>query len=322
MHKYSATPRRVVVVAPERVVAFDFAIPFEVFSRPELQGAYDVVGCAERPGVVATTTGIGLCVEEDLSVFAGAHAVIVPGHDLATRPSGALLRALSAARERGTRVASICTGAFLLAEAGLLDGRTATTHWQHAARLAAEYPAIRVNPNVLYTEDDGVFTSAGVSAGVDLCLHMLERDLGAAPALDVARSLVMPRHRVGGQAQYRPAPLVNASGPVAEVLRLVAQRAGEVRTVSELARRANVSVRSLHRHCLELTGYSPGEWLAREKISLACRLLEDPALTVDDVAQRAGLGTAANLRARFASVLGVTPTAYRQAFAPLPARGR
>ncbi|MDL9978698.1 GlxA family transcriptional regulator [Microbacterium sp. ASV49] len=319
MHKDSATPRRIAVVAPERVVAFDFTIPFEVFSRPELCGAFDVVGCAERPGVVTTTTSIGLCVDADLSAVVEAHAVIVPGFDLAARQPESLLRALTAAHERGALIASICTGAFILAAAGLLDGRTATTHWQRTAQLATEYPNVIVDPNVLYTEQDGVFTSAGVTAGVDLCLHMLERDLGAQSALEVARSLVMPRHRMGGQAQYRPAPLISASGPVAAALRRVAVTVGEVRSVSELARKANVSVRSLHRHCLELTGYSPGEWLAREKISLACRLLEDPTLSVDEVAMRAGLGTASNLRLRFASVLGVTPTAYRRAFAPLPA---
>ncbi|MBT8163491.1 MULTISPECIES: GlxA family transcriptional regulator [Arthrobacter] len=316
MRNDSDSLRRVVVIALDGVVDLDLAIPLQVFARRDLSIRYEVVVAAERPGLVSTAAGLTLHVDHDVSELDEAHTVIVPGFNIASPTSDTVLRALRSAHARGVRLASICTGAFALAAARVLDGTWATTHWEQAAELARTYPLVHVDPDVLYVDNGQVLTSAGVTSGIDLCLHMLELDLGAQAALDVARSLVVPRHRTGGQAQYRPSPLINTGGVIAEALIWASEHATTLLTVEDIAKRAHVSVRSLHRHCLKLTGYPPGEWLLRERVAIACRLLEDPTLTVAAVAAQSGFGSAANMRARFNSIMNTSPAAYRQAFGP------
>ncbi|MFB7837745.1 GlxA family transcriptional regulator [Nocardia brasiliensis] len=233
----------------------------------------------------------------------------------------ALLAVLREAERRGVRIASICSGAFVLAEAGLLDGRTATTHWMHATALAAQYPNVTVAPDVLYHQDGNIWTSAGTAAGIDLCLEMIRRDHGAAVAAEVARRMVVPPHRSGGQAQYVPAAARLGDSPAEpELLRWARERLGKDLTVADLARHAGLSHRTLIRRFKTAISLTPQQWLSRERITRAQQLLETTDLPVDRIAQRCGLGTAANLRVKFRQHLGVTPTAYRRTFTTAPDR--
>lgn len=308
MHKDSATYRIAVVAIPQ-VVAFDLAIPVQVFAD---ETRYAVTVCAEAPGLVPSTTGFGIEATGGTDTIEAADTVIVPGfwHP----PSASVLEALRAAAVRGARIASICTGAFALAEAGLLDGMRATTHWDHAAELARRYPKVQVDSDVIYIDNGRVLTSAGMAAGIDLCLHMLASDHGPEVALDRARRMVVPVHRSGNQAQYAAAPPLAGDDAAAAALEWADAHLGEPITVKDLARRAHCSVRTFARRVTESTGDSPYEWLTRRRLALAARLLERPDLAVDRVAAESGLGTATNLRLHFRRVYGTTPSAYRAAF--------
>ncbi|MBB6376773.1 transcriptional regulator GlxA family with amidase domain [Pseudonocardia eucalypti] len=305
---------RVAVLALDGVLPLDLGIPVQIFGERSLPYRLTVCGPTEA---VRTDSGFAIAPCADLAAVADADTVVVPGYEPAGhRPPEPVLDALRAAHRNGRRLVSICTGAFALAAAGVLDGRKATTHWWYTAALAADYPAVRVDPGVLYVEDGPVLTSAGVSAGVDLCLHILRRDLGARTANEVARALVAAPHREGGQAQYIQAPLAAPDGGSLAATRAWAMgRLAEPLTVPDLAARAGMSERTFARRFVAETGLTPLQWLLRARVELAKELVEEDAHGLDRIAERCGLGTAANLRLHFRRLVGTTPTAYRRTFA-------
>ncbi|PPK94717.1 transcriptional regulator GlxA family with amidase domain [Kineococcus xinjiangensis] len=303
------------VLLLDGVLPLDAGIPAQVFSRYPRLG-YALSMCGVRPGEVASASGFSFLVPAGLEAVRDADTVIVPGYAPADAPVPAQVpAALRAVHEAGGRVVSICTGAFALAATGLLDGRRATTHWAHAQALAEAHPAVRVEPDALYVDEGRVLTSAGVSAGIDLCLHLVRRDHGAGAANDVARSIVAAPHREGGQRQYLSAPVARAPGTSLEATRQWAlQRLAEELTVEALARHACVSPRTFARRFGAETGSTPRQWLLGARLAWARELLESTALSVEEVAGRSGLGSAANLRARFRQELGTTPSGYRRGF--------
>ncbi|MGW5852461.1 helix-turn-helix domain-containing protein [Streptomyces sp. NPDC055254] len=245
-----------------------------------------------------------------------ADTVIVPGWaDVDVDPPADLVDAVRAAHEAGARVASLCTGAFVLAAAGLLDGRRATTHWAHTRALAARYPRVEVDPDVLYVDNGSVLTSAGKAASLDLCLHLVRLDHGSAIANTVARNLVVPPHRAGGQAQFVTAPVpAQDDHPLAALLPWVLERLDRALTVEDLARRANMSSRNLGRHFRSATGTTPLQWLLIQRIRRAQELLETTGESVDAIATATGMGTATTLRRHFNRTIGVPPDTYRRTF--------
>jgi transcriptional regulator GlxA family with amidase domain len=245
-----------------------------------------------------------------------ADTVIVPGWaDIDQDPPGDLVDAVRAAHEAGARVASLCTGAFVLAAAGLLDGKRATTHWAHTQVLAARYPRVRVDPDVLYVDDGSVLTSAGKAAAMDLCLHLVRLDHGSSVANTLARRLVVPPHRDGGQAQFVTTPVPAPDNhPLAELFPWVIERLDHPLTVEDLARQARMSSRNLGRHFRSVTGTTPLQWLLTQRIRHAQELLETTDAGIDTVAAATGMGTATTLRRHFNRTVGVPPDAYRRTF--------
>jgi transcriptional regulator GlxA family with amidase domain len=309
----------VAAVVDQGALTFDFAIPCEVFGldRSDIVDPWYeflVVAAGERR--VRTQTGFVIEAPHGLAALKRADTIVVPGWaDPDVEPSPALRRALLAAHERGARVVSVCTGAFVLAAAGLLDDRRATTHWMYAELLQQRYPLVDVDPSVLFVEDRGVFTSAGTAAGIDLCLHLVAADHGVDAAAAVARRMVMPLFRSGGQAQYVDTPIAPATADrFNELLEWARRRLPEGISVDDLARRGAVSPRTLTRHFRAALGLSPGEWLQRERLRLAQRLLETTDDSVELVARRAGYDTSTTMRAQFALRLQTSPRAYRQTF--------
>ncbi len=306
---------RVVALVTSPQGIFELACAREVFARSP-HYTFDV--CTETPGPVATRDGFALLIDAGLAALADADTVIVPGWHREADPSPAIVDALLRAHDRGARLATICGGAFALAATGLLDGRTATTHWASAAELAELFPKVTVDPDVLYVADDDIATSAGAGAGIDLCLHLLRADFGAAHAAEVARRLVMPPHREGGQAQFiapasAPPPLDHSLGGL---LDWVGERLGESVTVEDMAAHLRVSERTLARRFADQLGTSPGQWLLGRRVNAARALLEQTDLTVDAIALRVGLASATNLRRRFHRAMHTTPAAYRRSFRP------
>jgi transcriptional regulator GlxA family with amidase domain len=304
----------VAVLALADVVAFDLSTPAQVFGNEP--GRYVFTACGVRAGSVPSTTGFAIDVPRGLDAVAQADTVLVPGLRPARwPPPAAALDALRAAHARGARVASICTGAFVLAHAGLLDGRRATTHWAHAEQLAERYPAVTVDPGVLYVDEGDVLTSAGVAAGIDLCLHLVRRDHGAEVANAVARRIVVAPHRDGGQAQFVETPLpAPGERGLASTRAWAAQRLREPLTVAAMARHAACSERTFARRFRAETGTTPLQWLLRQRVLHARRLLEATELPIEDVAGHAGFGTAASLRSHFRRATATTPVAYRRSF--------
>ncbi|MFD5343974.1 GlxA family transcriptional regulator [Streptomyces anulatus] len=297
---------------------FELACAAEVFGieRRELPTRYSFGVCTENPGPVATHAGYDMLVTDGLDALDRADTVIVPGW-LPTDepPSPAVVRALRRAHERGARVVSICSGAFALAHAGLLDGRSATTHWALADEFAARFPAVRLDPDVLYVDHGDVATSAGAGAAIDLCLHLVRADQGAEYAAHVSRNMVMPPHREGGQLQYAAPPHPSqVDGSLAPLVEWATGRLDEPLTVEDLAAHAGCSARTLARRFTEQLGTSPGRWLLAQRVIAARELLESSELPVDTVARRVGLSSATNLRRRFLDALGTTPGAYRRTF--------
>jgi transcriptional regulator GlxA family with amidase domain len=304
---------RVAILVVDGVLPLDFAIPAQVFlDRPWLP--YRITVCAERPQV-EVATGYSLVVPGTLADVRGADTVIVPGFvDQGRTFSDDILDALRHVQRRGRRVVSICTGAFALAAAGLLDGLRATTHWRDIDELSERYPQVGVDRDVLYIDNGQVLTSAGVASGIDLCLHIVRRDLGAAAANRLARLIVAAPHREGGQTQFIEAPMGTTAGSLSATRSWALENIGESLSVRDLARHAGVSERTFARRFVDETGSAPLQWLLNARIQRARELIETADLSVDQVARRCGMGTAANLRLHFRRFVGTTPTAYRKAF--------
>lgn len=310
----------VVAVVYDHLGLFEFGITAEIFGllRPEFgPDWYSFAVAAAEPGPLRTVGGVKIHTDGGLELLADAQTIIVPSwRNPNARAPQPLLDALAAASGRGARIVSICAGAFVLAQAGLLNGRSATTHWRHVDALSTAYPAIDVHPDRLYVDEDDILTSAGSAAGIDLCLHIVRKDFGAGIANAVARRLVMSPHRDGGQAQFIETP-VPASfessrlGPLLEHMRV--NLAGE-HSISSLAHAAGMSTRTFLRRFIATTGQSPGEWLTTVRIERARELLETSSLSVDQIASLCGFGSAAVLRHHFRKRLSTTPNAYRHSF--------
>ena len=306
---------RVAILALGGVLPLDFGIPAQIFSeRPLTPTPYRLKVCGETP-MVAAHGGYSIAVSGTLADVRRADTVIVPGFwPYGRELSDEVLNTLRYAHRRGRRLVSICVGAFALAQAGILDGLTATTHWQQADELAATYPSVIVDRDVLYVDEGTVLTSAGVAAGIDLCLHIVRRDLGAATANTVARAIVAAPHRDGGQAQFVGAPVGRTDGSLAPVRAWAIDHLNRPLTVGHLAREARTSERTLTRRWLDETGLPPLQWLLRARVQLARELIESGGLSIDAIAEKCGLGTAANLRVHFHRLVGTSPTAYRRSF--------
>ena len=310
--------RQVAALAYDRMGAFELGIVSEVFglSRPELNVdwyRFSVFSLDRRP--VRATGGIRIEAPHGVGVLRTAGTIVIPGWHPEEPPPEPLLRLLRAAHAAGARLVSICSGAFVLAAAGLLDGKRATTHWRYAERLAGCYPAIRVESDRLYVDEGSILTSAGSAAGIDLCLHIVRRDYGAAIANAVARRMVTPPHRDGGQAQFVPDPIRrDPSAGLAPVLLWAQNHLARPLRVEELAKRAAMSPRTFARQFLRQNGTTPHQWLIHQRLLAAQMMLENSAESVDRVAEAVGLETAATLRLHFSRVLGTTPTAYRKRF--------
>ncbi|WP_037686410.1 helix-turn-helix domain-containing protein [Streptomyces aureocirculatus] len=306
----------VALAVTEGMLHFELSVAYEVFgSAPAVVPGpwYDVEVC----GSAAVRVGRFL-LEPDhgLDRLAGADTVIVPGWaDVDVAPPAELVDAVRAAHEAGARVASLCTGAFVLAAAGLLDGRRATTHWAHTDVLAARHPRVEVDPDVLYVDNGSVLTSAGKAAALDLCLHLVRLDHGSSVTNAVARRLVVPPHRAGGQAQFVTAPVPDRyTHPLADLLPWAVERLDRPLTVTDLARRAGLSSRHLGRHFRTVTGTSPLQWLLTQRIHRAQELLETTDDSVETIASATGMGTATTLRRHFSRTVGVPPDTYRRTF--------
>lgn len=315
--RYGRTVHRIVVLALPRAIAFDLATPVEVFGRvrlPDGRPGYEVlVAGGESPvdaGPLALVPGHGL------EALTTADTIMLPGRDDPTAPvPGEVLDLLRTAAGRGARLASICVGAFTLAATGLLDGLRATTHWRATELFRTTYPAVRLDPAVLYVDNGSLLTSAGAAAGLDLCLHLVGRDHGAAVAADAARLAVSPVHRDGGQAQYvRGHREPTGSAPWDRVLAWIDENSHRELTLSDIADQAGMSIRTLNRRFHDQTGDTPFGWLARTRVRRAQELLEATDLEVESVGRRVGLGSASNFRATFARHTGVAPRTYRQVF--------
>ncbi|MGW5676657.1 GlxA family transcriptional regulator [Streptomyces sp. NPDC003860] len=324
----------VAVVATEEIELpswdlYELSIPCTVFGKPQPDLAdpwYEMRLCGTRDGVgqpgVADVSGVGLTLRTPygLDGLEGADTVIVPSVPDPCVEEGRplppeLITALRRASDSGARMVSLCTGAFALAEAGLLDGRRATAHWMHTAQLARRYPKVEVDDSVLYVDDGSVLTSAGLTAGLDLCLHLVRRDLGARVANQLARRMVVPAHRPGGQAQFidLSVPEEDDEG-LTPVLDWARARLDRPLTVHDLARRAAMSPRTFYRRLQAATGTTPLQWLLNQRLGRARVLLETTDLSVEKIGELSGLGTANNLRHHFLRHVGVTPGDYRRAF--------
>ncbi|MDI6017372.1 transcriptional regulator FtrA [Burkholderia pseudomallei] len=313
-------PHLVVALAYDRLCTFEFGCVVELFAlpRPELGvDWYRFAVCASEPGPVRAAGGIKVQAPYRLALMDRADTIVIPGwRDPDETPPEPLLKKLRAAHRRGARLCSICSGVFVLAAAGVLDGATVTTHWRYAERLQARYPALRVNPDALYVDAGQIVTSAGSAAGLDMLMHLVRRDHGSAIANRVAQRLVLPPHRDGGQAQFVPRPLPSVGGDrLAKLIDWMRAHAGQPHTLASLAARAAMSPRTLQRQFRDATGLGPYEWLIRERVGLAKEMIErDPALPVARVAALAGFGSEESLRRHFRRIAATSPAAYRRSF--------
>jgi AraC family transcriptional regulator, transcriptional activator FtrA len=312
--------RTVAVVAYDRVAVFELSVACEVFGLDRTAMGvpnYRLLVCAAEPTPLRVDAGFTIDTPHGLDALDQADTVIVPGwRDVEEVPPAPMLEAVRRAHRRGARLASLCSGAFVLAAAGLLDGRRATTHWMYAGRLAERHPEVRVDPAVLYVEEGDVFTSAGTAASIDLCLHLVRVDHGAEVANIFARRMVVPPHRDGGQAQYVEAPVPAACDDhrLAATMEWALGHLSEPLAVEQLAARAGMSPRTFARRFVATSGTTPARWLHTQRLAAAQRLLETSELSVDRVAESAGFGSAAVLRLHFARRMGTSPMAYRRAF--------
>ncbi len=319
----SLVPHRIAVLALDDVVGLDLGIPAQVFGcarTEDLTPLYTVATCTPGGRPVRSTSDFQVLPDHGLELLEQSDTVIIPGvHEGSTMTDGTLdpevAVALRTAHQRGVRIMSICTGAFVLAAAGLLDGRPATTHWAYADRFRRLHPGVDLDPDVLFLDTGEVLTSAGVAAGIDLCLHVIRTDHGSVVANRAARRCVVPPWRDGGQAQYieRPVPRAAEVGTTA-TREWAQQRLHEPVALRDLAAHARMSVRTFTRHFRSETGLSPAQWLLQQRTEHARLLLETTDLTVDQIARHSGFGTTAAFRQRFHHRVGVAPTVYRRTF--------
>jgi transcriptional regulator GlxA family with amidase domain len=302
---------RVVALAIPQVVAFDLSVLGHVFGHKDEQDRYSFTVCAQRSGEVPSSTGFAVTAARGLDAVDVADTVVVPGFHPYARPPDYALDVLRRAADRGVRIASVCIGAFALAAAGLLDGRTATTHWQQAEEFRQLFPRVRLNPDILYADEGQILTSAGLSAGIDLCLYMVRTDYGVDAAAAVARRMVVAVHRTGGQAQYAQRPLP-PDGGLGQTLEWAISQMRRPLTVDHLARRAGLPSRTFARRFAEEVGTTPMRWLTAQRVLEAQRLLEATSLDVEEIADYCGFGSAGVLRLHLARQSGMTPTAYRR----------
>lgn len=311
----------VAALAASDAGVFELAVPCEVFGIDRSYLAdpwYDFKVCAGEPGVLRSEHGFTIDTPYGLDDLVKADTVVVPASHRETGFPAEAVEAVKEAHRRGARVLSVCTGAFLLAEAGLLDGRRATTHWMHADEMASTFPAVDVDPRVLYVDEGDVLTSAGTASGIDLCLHIVRSDYGAEVANTLARRMVVPPHRDGGQAQFVDTPVsiseCPAEDPLARVLAWMVEHLDEPLSVESLAQQSLMSPRNFARRFRAVTGTTPHQWLLGQRVMLAQRLLETTDESVELIASRCGMGSAANLRFHFQRAVGTAPLAYRRTF--------
>jgi AraC family transcriptional activator FtrA len=324
--------RLVVTLAYDRLCTFEFGIATEVFGlpRPEMgPDWYRYAVCAVDRGPLRAVGGFQVMADGGLELLREAGTIVIPGWRGADEPvPPALIEGLRDAHARGARLMSICSGVFVLAAAGLLSGRRATTHWHYVEQLSKAYPDIRVEPDVLYVDEGSVLTSAGSAAGIDLCLHVVRHDFGAEAANRLARRLVVPPHREGGQAQFieRPVPPAREGARFGPLFDRMRARLAEEQPLAELAAEAGMSLRTFLRRFKAATGMPPGEWLLAERLLHARELLETTPHSVEDIAAASGFGSPATLRHHFRTRLATTPAAYRLRFGQgasgLPASGQ
>ena len=309
--------RSVVLLAIPGVAPFEFGVVCEVFGidRSDTGGPrFDFTIATAYPGAVPTSLGFDMTITSNLDVAATADLIAVPAHSI-EQIDEKYLDVIRAAEARGAWVLSVCSGAFALAQSGILDGRSATTHWMHTDRLAAEYPLTHVDPDVLFVEDRKVVTSAGTAAGIDAALHIVRLEHGAAATNVIARRMVVPAQRDGGQSQYIESPVAECkTDSFAVVAQSMLENLSENLTVDQLARRALMSSRTFARRFRAEMGTTPAAWLNRQRLIRAQQLLEETDSGLETIAQETGFGTAAVMRHHFVKVLKTSPQAYRRAF--------
>lgn len=318
--------RSVAVLLVDDLAMFEFGVVCEVFGIDRTEEgvpAFDFRVCGERAGTaLRSTVGAQVIPQYGLAALGDADVVAVPAARTRAEYPKEVLQAVRQAADRGATVLSVCSGAFILGAAGLLDGRRCTTHWRHVDELRERFPAAEIDPDVLFVDDGALVTSAGTAAGIDACLHLVRRELGGEVANTIARRMVVPPQRDGGQRQYieRPIPQCSSAG-LGEVLTFMVEHLETTHTVTELAARAHMSTRSFSRHFASETGTTPVQWLTAQRVLYAQRLLAETGHDIDTIADRCGFGTAALLRHHFRRALGVSPSDYRRTFrAPEPTR--
>ncbi|MTV39089.1 transcriptional regulator FtrA [Duganella radicis] len=309
----------VVALAYDRLCTFEFGCTVELFAleRPELGvDWYDFAVCAVEQGPIRAAGGITVQAPYTPELLALADTIVIPGwRDADELPPPQLLEWIRAAHARGARLCSICSGVFVLAAAGVLDGQRATTHWRYAGRLAQRYPRIDVQPDQLYVDNGQVITAAGSAAGLDMLLHLVRRDHGAKVGNMVAQRLVVAPHREGGQAQFLPRPMAQGEqGRLSKLMDWVRSHPARPHTVASMAERAAMSPRTLQRQFQQATGYGPIEWLIRERVAIVKDMLEEPDVPLARIAERAGFGSEESLRHHFRRLAATTPGAYRKRF--------
>ncbi len=310
----------VVALAYDRLCTFEFGCTVELFAleRPELGVEwYDFAVCAIEPGPIRAAGGITVQAPYQPALLEQADTIIIPGwRDASEVPPPELLAQLVAAQRRGARLCSICSGVFVLAAAGLLDGLRATTHWRYAGQLAQRYPQIQVQPDALYVDNGQIITAAGSAAGLDMLLHLVRRDYGARIGNQVAQRLVVAPHREGGQAQFVPRPMPpGEAGRLARLMDWLRSHPALPHTVASMAEQAAMSPRTLQRQFQQATGMGPQEWLIRERVALVKEMLEAPAVPLAQIAERSGFASEASLRHHFRRLVATSPGAYRKRFA-------